>query len=111
MANISSVEAAAAYRNSALKAIREASQTKPEDLSTTGASSESHFLDMVKGAAQNAIASNRQAEHISQEAMVGKADLTDVVTAIANAEMTLKTVVGVRDKVIKAYQEILKMPI
>jgi len=34
-----------------------------------------------------------------------------VVTAVANAQHTLETVVAVRDKVLNAYQEILRMPI
>jgi flagellar hook-basal body complex protein FliE len=37
--------------------------------------------------------------------------LVDVVTAVAEAETTLQTVVAVRDKVIAAYQDIMKMPI
>jgi flagellar hook-basal body complex protein FliE len=35
----------------------------------------------------------------------------DVVTAVSNAEMTLQTVVAVRDRVLNAYQEIMRMPI
>ena len=45
------------------------------------------------------------------QAATGKADLVDVVTAVAAAEATLETVVTVRDQVIKAYQDILRMPI
>lgn len=41
----------------------------------------------------------------------GEADLKDVVTAIANAEHTLETIVAVRNKVLNAHQEILRMPI
>jgi flagellar hook-basal body complex protein FliE len=37
--------------------------------------------------------------------------LVDVVTAVAEAETTLQTVVAVRDKVIAAYQDIMRMPI
>ncbi len=43
--------------------------------------------------------------------IAGEADLKDVITAVANAEQTLETVVAVRDKVLAAYNEILKMPI
>jgi len=43
--------------------------------------------------------------------MAGQANVTEVVTALANAESTLNTVVTVRDRVISAYQEILRMPI
>ncbi|MEM6903398.1 MAG: flagellar hook-basal body complex protein FliE, partial [Pseudomonadota bacterium] len=35
---------------------------------------------------------------------------TDVVMAVNNAEITLQSVVSIRDRVISAYQEILRMP-
>ena len=41
----------------------------------------------------------------------GQADIVNVVTAIAAAETQLQTVIAVRDQVISAYQEILRMPI
>lgn len=41
----------------------------------------------------------------------GKAEMVDVVTAVAEAELTVQTIVAVRDRVISAYQEILRMPI
>ena len=44
-------------------------------------------------------------------AAAGQADLMDVVQAVGNAEMTLQTVVAVRDKVVNAYQELMRMPI
>ena len=45
------------------------------------------------------------------QAVNGTADLNEVVVAVSNAEIMLTTVVTVRDRVIQAYQEILKMPI
>ena len=39
------------------------------------------------------------------------ADLSQVVTAVAEAETTLQTVIAVRERVIEAYKEILRMPI
>ena len=44
-------------------------------------------------------------------AVEGKANVAEVVTAVANAELALQTVVAVRDQVVQAYQEILRMPI
>ncbi|HTV38369.1 MAG TPA: flagellar hook-basal body complex protein FliE, partial [Xanthobacteraceae bacterium] len=41
----------------------------------------------------------------------GKANMVDVVTAVAESETAIATLVSVRDKVISAYEEILKMPI
>jgi len=48
---------------------------------------------------------------MSAQAVTGEADLTDVVAAITSAELTLQTVVAVRDRLISAYQEIMRMPI
>ena len=45
------------------------------------------------------------------EALSGGGNLTDVVTALARAELTLQTVTTVRDRVVQAYQDIIKMPI
>ena len=41
----------------------------------------------------------------------GKANMVDVVTAVAETEVAIDAVVAVRDKVIAAYEEIMKMPI
>lgn len=69
------------------------------------------FGEVMEQAAKNAIATVKKSENLSAQAVVGKADLTEVVNAVTNAEITLQTVTSVRDKVISAYQEILRMPI
>ena len=69
------------------------------------------FMNMVTDSLQGAMQTGREAEELSLKQISGEADLKDVVTAVANAEHTLSTVVAVRDKVLSAYQEILKMPI
>ena len=69
------------------------------------------FSDFVGESLDEAMKTGKQAEHMSTQAIAGKADLTDVVTAVTNAEVTLQTVVAIRDKVVAAYQEIARMPI
>jgi flagellar hook-basal body complex protein FliE len=69
------------------------------------------FSTMVKNFAQNAIEKNEQGERLSAAAAAGKASIDQVVIAVAEAETTLATVVAVRDKVLEAYREILRMPI
>jgi len=69
------------------------------------------FLSMVKDAAQEAVKSGQKAEALSVAGVAGQADLLDVVRAVGNAEFTLQTVVAVRDKLVNAYQELLRMPI
>jgi flagellar hook-basal body complex protein FliE len=43
--------------------------------------------------------------------MVGDADPHALVQALAATETAIETVVTVRDKVVEAYQEILRMPV
>lgn len=47
----------------------------------------------------------------TKAAAMGKANMVDVVTAVAESETAISTLVAVRDKVIAAYEDILKMPI
>ncbi|HYE01482.1 MAG TPA: flagellar hook-basal body complex protein FliE [Alphaproteobacteria bacterium] len=69
------------------------------------------FADVLKEAVGHAVGVQAGSEQISAAAVAGKADMTDVVTAVTNAEVTLQTVTTVRDKVLQAYQEILRMPL
>jgi flagellar hook-basal body complex protein FliE len=43
--------------------------------------------------------------------VAGGGDLTSVVTAVSEAELTLQTVIAVRDRVIEAYKDIMRMPV
>jgi flagellar hook-basal body complex protein FliE len=69
------------------------------------------FGALVQNALKEAHATTKGAEAQGMAAAAGKSDIVDVVTAISAAESTLETVVAVRDQVIQAYQEILRMPI
>jgi flagellar hook-basal body complex protein FliE len=71
----------------------------------------SSFADMLKNVAGEAVAAGHAAEASSVAAAGGHGDIGHVVTAVAEAEMTLQTVVAVRERVIDAYKEILRMPI
>ncbi len=81
------------------------------DTAATGAAGGTSFADMVEQAAGQSIAAERAGETASVKALGNGANLTDVVAAVNNAEVTLQTVVAVRDRVIGAYQDIIKMPI
>jgi len=69
------------------------------------------FSELLNEAGQDAIAQGIDSEKTSLEAMTGESGLVDIVTAVSSAEVTLETVVSVRDRVIQAYQDIIKMPI
>ena len=69
------------------------------------------FAELLDGVMTNAVNQSRQAEQQMTMAVQGRAELIDVVTAVASAEASLETVMAVRDQVIQAYQEIMRMPI
>ncbi|MBI5164677.1 MAG: flagellar hook-basal body complex protein FliE [Magnetospirillum sp.] len=71
----------------------------------------SDFASVLKDAAKVAVGSLKEGEQATAAGLTGKADIRDVVAAVNNAELTLETVVAVRDKVINAYNEIMRMPI
>jgi len=53
-----------------------------------------------------------KASDAQQRAMVaGKANIVDVVTAVSETEVAVEALVAVRDKMIQAYEEIMRMPI
>src|ERR1051325_7267434 len=69
------------------------------------------FADLVKSFANQSIDATSQGETASTKAIDKDAELVDVVSAVSNAEVTLDTVVTLRDRVIQAYQEIIRMPV
>jgi flagellar hook-basal body complex protein FliE len=76
-----------------------------------GATDKMTFGQYVDKAARDSVETMRHGEKIQADAVMGKADLTDVVQAVTSAELTLQTVVGLRDRMLSAYQEIMRMPI
>lgn len=69
------------------------------------------FSEVLQELAKNAVETTKGAEKASLQAVEGTADLQQVVNAVTAAELTVQTVTAVRDRVITAYQEVLRMPI
>ncbi|MCP8940407.1 flagellar hook-basal body complex protein FliE [Alsobacter sp. SYSU M60028] len=69
------------------------------------------FADTLSGIVESVAQSGASAERQASAAAQGKADMVDVVTAVAESESALETLVAVRDKVIQAYEEIMRMPV
>ncbi|WP_284165739.1 flagellar hook-basal body complex protein FliE [Frigidibacter sp. SD6-1] len=53
----------------------------------------------------------RAGEETARAAMMGTADPHALVEALAASELAVETAVTLRDKVVEAYQEILRMPV
>ena len=69
------------------------------------------FTDYIKQAAVESVETMQAGEKASADAILGKASLTDVVEAVTSAELTLQTVVALRDRMLQSYQDIMRMPI
>jgi flagellar hook-basal body complex protein FliE len=69
------------------------------------------FSALLQGAVGSVAEAGRAAETQAAAAAAGRADVVDVVTAVAESEAALNTLVAVRDRVIQAYEEIMRMPI
>ncbi|MES2983785.1 MAG: flagellar hook-basal body complex protein FliE [Pseudomonadota bacterium] len=112
MSDVSFSRAAGAYQD-ALKAAQNILEKVGSGSSTqdTQQAQGGSFLEMVGSALQGAATTGYKSESLATKALSGKADLTDVITAVSDAETALNTVVAVRDRVINAYQDIIKMPI
>jgi flagellar hook-basal body complex protein FliE len=70
-----------------------------------------NFGSMLKTVMADVTAVGHKSDVQAQAVAVGKANMLDVVTAVAESETAVQALVSVRDKVIAAYEEILKMPI
>ena len=106
---IDPASAASAYASAAR---HQAASEAGAAVSNSGGTAEGpSFADFVQEAVSDAVATGHRAEQVAVDAVAGDADIVDVVTAISAAEMTLETVVSVRDRMVSAYQEIMRMPI
>lgn len=95
---IATFEAAQLY--SAAKAAVKAPQAPPADMAELTFDAVRKFAGVIE-----------QSEKASIGLMAGGADPHSVVEAIAAAELAIETAVTVRDKVVEAYQELLRMPV
>ena len=70
-----------------------------------------NFGAMVKEAIGSVVEAGRKSDGQAQAMAAGKANIVDVVTAVSETEVAVEAMVSVRDKVIQAYEEIMRMPI
>jgi flagellar hook-basal body complex protein FliE len=68
------------------------------------------FGELLQQVLSGAVDAARTGETQAARAVAGGANLQQVVEAVNAAELTLQTVVAVRDRIIGAYQEIMRMP-
>lgn len=69
------------------------------------------FGDMLTRALGSVVDAGHQADAQSMRAIAGGGNLTEVVTAVSRAELALQSAVTIRDRVVQAYQDVMRMPI
>jgi flagellar hook-basal body complex protein FliE len=100
--------AATAYGN-ASKLI--SSALKPATDMTAQASQGPDFAKLLSQAVQGVTDAGKVSDQKSLDLVSGKGNLVDVVTSVAQTQVALEGLVTVRDRVISAYEDIMKMPI
>ncbi|MFO1048424.1 MAG: flagellar hook-basal body complex protein FliE [Geminicoccaceae bacterium] len=91
----------------ALKAYGVAARRADGPGEMAGSAAGADFAAVLRGAGSEL----RAGEAKAVEALSGRASLQDVVEAVSEAELSLQKMTAIRDRVISAYQEIMRMPI
>lgn len=84
------------------------SPSKPQPAKPTAAQS---FMDAVAEAARRAAATVEAGETAAMAGIAGTMDSHQVVAAMSKAELTIQATIAIRDKMVQAYQEIMRMPV
>ena len=69
------------------------------------------FSAVLKDAVGSVLEAGKKSDAQTMSMASGKANVMDVVTAVAETDVAVSTLVSVRDRVIQAYEDIMKMPI
>lgn len=102
--------AAAAYGN-ASRLIQQAAKPTADLTALAPTAGGQNFADMLASQVQGVVAAGRSSDAMAMDMVNGKANVVDMVTALSESEMAIESMVTVRDRVISAYEEIMRMPI
>lgn len=69
------------------------------------------FGEVLKASVTSAVEAQHKSEEVSAKAIVGQADMTEVLQAVNDAELALNSVLAVRDRVVQAYESVMRTPI
>jgi len=95
---VNPAQAAAAYRT--------IGAAEPATAATGGG-----FGAALQRAVEGAVEAGHEADAGAARALTGQGGVTDAVLALSRAELALQTAVAVRDRVVSAYQDVMRMPI
>jgi flagellar hook-basal body complex protein FliE len=76
-----------------------------------GTSQSPDFAKILSDTVQSVVNKGKASDQKTMDLVNGKANVVDVVTSVAQTEVAVQSMVAVRDRVISAYEEIMRMPI
>jgi flagellar hook-basal body complex protein FliE len=93
-------------------ALTQKMSSNPLALGTKQGEDGNSFADVLAAAVGRTHEAGRKSDALGMRAAGGQpTDLVEVVTAVAESESALESLVAVRDRVVAAYEEIMRMPI
>lgn len=102
--------ATAAYGN-ASRLISQAAKPSTDLTALANPGNGQNFADMLAQQVQGVVDSGKASDAMAIDMVNGKANIVDMVTALSETEIAIESMVTVRDRVISAYEEIMRMPI
>lgn len=99
--------AASAYASAARAVVQQATQSGNQDATAQAG----NFDAALQQAVGEMVNDARGADLATLNALQGQGDMAGLVTAIAESEVAMETLVTLRDRVISAYEQIMRMPI
>lgn len=100
--SIDRIVALNAYANSAKSASNPVATNEKDNIS---------FGDILKSSVESSIDTLKTGEAVQKRAISGQASMIEVIEAVNSADLTLRTVSEIRNKLIAAYQEMARMQI
>ena len=102
--------ATAAYGN-ASRLINLATKPNTDLTALANPNGDQNFADILAQQVQGVVDAGKTSDAMAIDMVNGKANVVDMVTALSETEIAIESMVTVRDRVISAYEEIMRMPI
>jgi len=89
-------------------AVIQSYQNAQKAAETAASGEDTGFAELVNQALTEGMGNLKNAEKISTANLKGKANINDVIAATNAADASLQTIIAIRDKLVAAYQELLR---
>jgi flagellar hook-basal body complex protein FliE len=110
MTDFAAIRSSAAIQ-SAYNKTNSLENAKTKQANTEATAEQPSFSQMVSKATNEAVETVRQGDSTAMAGLTGQAGIQQVVEATMAMESTVRVSVAVRDKLVEAYQEVMRMPI